>query len=100
MRGEWWLENYEKGIKLVEKKLSLYYPIISCKAQFYFNLIPAKRPVIANSRINDYDGENITFHYDRHEDCSCGSGYRQHIETSIYHSFDRIQRIKWLGPTT
>ena len=26
------------------------------------------RPVIATSRINDYDGENVTFHYTRHED--------------------------------
>lgn len=26
------------------------------------------RPVIATSRIDDYDGENVTFHYTRHED--------------------------------
>ena len=26
------------------------------------------RPVIATSRINNYDGENVTFHYNRHED--------------------------------
>lgn len=26
------------------------------------------RPVIATSRIDDYDGENVTFHYHRHED--------------------------------
>lgn len=26
------------------------------------------RPVIATSRIDDYDGENVTFHYKRHED--------------------------------
>ena len=26
------------------------------------------RPVIATSRINTYDGENVTFHYTRHED--------------------------------
>ena len=26
------------------------------------------RPVIASSRIDNYDGENITFHYNRHED--------------------------------
>jgi hypothetical protein len=26
------------------------------------------RPVIANSRIDDYDGDFITFHYNRHED--------------------------------
>ena len=26
------------------------------------------RPVIANSRIDKYDGENVTFHYNRHED--------------------------------
>jgi len=26
------------------------------------------RPVIASSRIDDYDGENVTFHYNRHED--------------------------------
>ena len=26
------------------------------------------RPVIAASRIDDYDGENVTFHYNRHED--------------------------------
>ncbi len=26
------------------------------------------RPVIATSRIDDYDGENVTFHYLRHED--------------------------------
>nr|WP_296477517.1 transposase [uncultured Acetatifactor sp.] len=26
------------------------------------------RPVIALSRIDSYDGENITFHYNRHKD--------------------------------
>lgn len=26
------------------------------------------RPVIATSRIDAYDGENVTFHYNRHED--------------------------------
>lgn len=26
------------------------------------------RPAIANSRIDKYDGENVTFHYNRHED--------------------------------
>ena len=26
------------------------------------------RPVIATSRIDDYDGENVSFHYTRHED--------------------------------
>lgn len=26
------------------------------------------RPVIANSRIDAYDGESVTFHYNRHED--------------------------------
>ncbi|MDE7432423.1 MAG: transposase [Lachnospiraceae bacterium] len=26
------------------------------------------RPVIATSRIVNYDGENVTFHYNRHED--------------------------------
>jgi hypothetical protein len=26
------------------------------------------RPVIATSRIDDYDGKNVTFHYNRHED--------------------------------
>lgn len=26
------------------------------------------RPVIATSRIDDYDGDNVTFHYNRHED--------------------------------
>ena len=26
------------------------------------------RPVIASSRIDNYDGENVTFHYTRHED--------------------------------
>ena len=28
------------------------------------------RPVIALSRIDDYDGENVTFHYNKHEDNS------------------------------
>ena len=28
------------------------------------------RPVIASSRIDKYDGENVTFHYNRHEDGS------------------------------
>ncbi len=28
------------------------------------------RPVIATSRIDNYDGENVTFHYNRHEDDS------------------------------
>ena len=26
------------------------------------------RPIIATSRIDAYDGENVTFHYNRHED--------------------------------
>ena len=26
------------------------------------------RPVIATSRIDNYDGESVTFHYNRHED--------------------------------
>ena len=26
------------------------------------------RPVIASSRIDNYDGHNVTFHYNRHED--------------------------------
>lgn len=26
------------------------------------------RPVIATSRIDKYNGENVTFHYNRHED--------------------------------
>jgi hypothetical protein len=26
------------------------------------------RPAIDNSRIDDYDGENVTFHYNCHED--------------------------------
>ncbi len=26
------------------------------------------RPAIATSRIDRYDGENVTFHYNRHED--------------------------------
>ena len=26
------------------------------------------RPVIATSRIDSYDGDNVTFHYNRHED--------------------------------
>ena len=28
------------------------------------------RPVIASSRIDSYDGENVTFHYNKHEDNS------------------------------
>ena len=28
------------------------------------------RPVIATSRIDNYDGENVTFHYNKHEDNS------------------------------
>ena len=28
------------------------------------------RPVIATSRIDSYDGENVTFHYNKHEDNS------------------------------
>ena len=28
------------------------------------------RPVIATSRIDSYDGENIAFHYNKHEDDS------------------------------
>ena len=27
-----------------------------------------RRPVIATSRIDAYDGDNVTFHYTRHED--------------------------------
>ncbi|MFR7848194.1 MAG: transposase [Coprococcus phoceensis] len=26
------------------------------------------RPVIATSRIDNYDGDTVTFHYNRHED--------------------------------
>lgn len=34
------------------------------------------RPVIATSRIDNYDGENVTFHYNRHED-------EQYVEETI-----------------
>ena len=42
------------------------------------------RPVIATSRIDKYDGELVTFHYNRHEDDKyiqekiCGRNYTCH----------------------
>lgn len=56
------------------------------------------RPVIATSRIDKYDGEMVTFHYNRHED-------EQYIEETIP-AMEFIQRLirhipenilKWFG---
>ncbi len=64
-----------------KKTKSLIYK--QCKEGFYVYAKPKKcepntvakyvgrylgRPVIATSRIDDYDGEFVTFHYNRHED--------------------------------
>lgn len=43
------------------------------------------RPVIATSRIDDYDGENVTFHYNRHED--------EELITETVPALDFIQRL-------
>ena len=43
------------------------------------------RPVIATSRIDKYDGENVTFHYNRHED-------DQYVEETIP-AIDFIKRL-------
>ena len=43
------------------------------------------RPVIATSRIDNYDGEMVTFHYNRHED-------EQYIEETIS-AMEFIQRL-------
>lgn len=43
------------------------------------------RPVIAASRIDDYDGENVTFHYNRHEDES--------LVTETVPALDFIKRL-------
>ena len=43
------------------------------------------RPVIASSRIDDYDGDFVTFHYKRHED--------QKLMTEKLPSLDFIQRL-------
>ena len=43
------------------------------------------RPVIATSRIDKYDGENVTFHYNRHED-------KQYVEETIP-AIDFIKRL-------
>ncbi len=43
------------------------------------------RPVIATSRIDKYDGEMVTFHYNRHED-------EQYIEETVP-AMEFIQRL-------
>lgn len=43
------------------------------------------RPVIATSRIDDYDGENVTFHYNRHED--------EELVTETVPALDFIERL-------
>jgi len=43
------------------------------------------RPVIATSRIDDYDGENVTFHYNRHED--------EKLVTETVPALDFIERL-------
>ena len=76
-------------LNLMEKKLSSSFKKVKAKCYkehkdgFYVYAKPNKcnptvvtkyigrylgRPVIATSRIDEYDGENVTFHYNRHED--------------------------------
>ncbi len=43
------------------------------------------RPVMAQSRIINYDGENITFYYQRHED-------NQRVKETVY-AFDFIKKL-------
>ena len=43
------------------------------------------RPVIASSRIDNYDGQNVTFHYNRHED--------NLLITETISAFDFIKRL-------
>ncbi len=47
--------------------------------------VDIKRPVIATSRIDKYDGEMVTFHYNRHED-------EQYIEETVP-AMEFIQRL-------
>ncbi len=43
--------------------------LIAVPSWFLGKLFPiVGRPVIATKRIDKYDGENVTFHYNRHED--------------------------------
>ena len=76
-------------LNLMEKKLGTSFKSVKTKCYcehkegFYVYAKPNKcdpkavikyigrylgRPVIATSRIDNYDGENVTFHYNRHED--------------------------------
>ena len=76
-------------LKLLLEKLGKSFKPIVAKCYktapngFYINVPPQKgkirnsinyigrylgRPVISNSRIDRYDGKNVTFHYNRHED--------------------------------
>ncbi|MEE0884800.1 MAG: transposase, partial [Faecalimonas sp.] len=76
-------------LNLMEKKLGTSFKSVKAKCYrdhkegFYVYAKPNKcdpkavikyigrylgRPVIATSRIDNYDGENVTFHYNRHED--------------------------------
>lgn len=76
-------------LNLMEKKLGPSFKSVKAKCYrdhkdgFYVHAKPNKcdpkvvakyigrylgRPVIATSRIDKYDGENVTFHYNRHED--------------------------------
>lgn len=43
------------------------------------------RPVIASSRIDSYDGERVTFHYNRHED--------NKLVTETLHVYDFIKKL-------
>ena len=89
-------------LNLMEKKLGSSFKKVKAKCYkehkdgFYVYAKPNKcnptvvtkyigRPVIATSRIDVYDGENITFHYNRHED-------EQYIEETVP-AMEFIQRL-------
>ena len=57
------------------------------------------RPVIATSRIDFYDGENVTFHYNKHEDnsyveknSSCNGLHFPAYPTHTRKAFDTLLR--------
>lgn len=42
------------------------------------------RPMIATSRIDKYDGDFVTFHYNRHNQCNCHSLFRAVCPEKLY----------------
>ena len=61
---------YDKCYKSTENGFFVYAPKSKGKIRNLINYLGRYlgRPVIAKSRIDSYDGTNVTFHYKRHED--------------------------------